>query len=548
MKKYWLWQWSALVIGVLLFASPAGAEPWAFGIMSDSQWKSNADGDNPNTVAVGIIKQLNRQFIAAGVKFVIQVGDLTDNGDAPNAMVTRAAAARELCQAGIAFFPLRGNHEGSQSAALKFQSFYPQTRGKGSCVYGASAFSSPFATLQGLSYGFDYHNARFLLLDQFTRTDGSNYHDTFNDNLLDQLDWIEARLAAKGDKKHGFVFSHKELLGANHQDTLFGASPSANPQAQNAFFRSLQHHGVRYEIGGHDHNHLRSIVRSPDGRSSLQNIITASDSYKFYTPQVPSNDEKFDLPAFGFRRETPIVQDLYTVGYYLVRMDGPRVRVEYYASANGCGGTLGKGQDCDLTVTPELSFSLRETFGYSLNGREFRIAQGQPYTSVEDRFAGTRAKILNGANKGSTRIYDNRPTIKDVNTGWTSKPKSPEMAAQCTAEQILVSNILTLWGMTELGTVKTDTFVLSLSYDKSPLHPENGGFGIAARNEEGCWDNAVDRNFGGEKRFLLGPWKAQYGLGTYGVDPATQTVWAVINFNGDFAVARPIEQVSGHTH
>jgi hypothetical protein len=34
-----------------------------------------------------------------------------------------------------------------------------------------------------------------------------------------------------------------------------------------------------------------------------------------------------------------------------------------------------------------------------------------------------------------------------------------------------------------------------------------------------------------------------YGLGTYGVDPVSKTAWAAINSNGEFAVARDIEDV-----
>jgi hypothetical protein len=44
-------------------------------------------------------------------------------------------------------------------------------------------------------------------------------------------------------------------------------------------------------------------------------------------------------------------------------------------------------------------------------------------------------------------------------------------------------------------------------------------------------------NFGGAKKFVLGPWKSDYGLGTYGIDLKTHTAWAVINYNADFAVA-----------
>ncbi len=547
MKSTKMLKFTALTLGTLLCASVVHAEDWKFGIMSDTQWKANLDGENPGTVAVGIIKQLDSQFINAGVKFVIQVGDLTDKGaGVVGAMETRAEVAKELCDAGIAFYPLRGNHEGSQADAVKFQSLYPQTLGEGDCVHGGSNFSSPFETLKGLSYTFDYNNARFMLLDQFTRTDNTNYNGTSSDNIIDQLPWIDKQLSEKGAKKHGFVFSHKELMGANHADIISGANPAANPDAQNTFYGSLMKNGVRYEIGGHDHNHTRSLVVSPDGENTLQNIITSSNSYKFYTPQIPSNDEKYNLPAFGFLRETPIAQELYTVGYYIVTVDGPKVTVDHFASDNGCGGTLGNGKDCDLTVTPDLSFAKRESFGYSLNGQEFMVPQGESYDFVKDSFAGTTAEILSGINESKVTILDGRKTVKDVNTGWT--PKSEAEQATSKSKGRLASDVLTLWGMADLGSDQTDTYVLSISYDQKPTQLGNGGFGIASKDAEGNWVNAIDNNYGDEngKQFVVGSWKKEYGLGTYGVDPVTKTAWAVINYNSDFAVARDIEPVPGH--
>jgi hypothetical protein len=79
-----------------------------------------------------------------------------------------------------------------------------------------------------------------------------------------------------------------------------------------------------------------------------------------------------------------------------------------------------------------------------------------------------------------------------------------------------------------------------MSYDSTrvePLHLGSGGFGIATRNEDGGWINAVDMNFGGTKKFVWGAWNPNYKLGTYGLDPHTHTAWAVINYNGDFAMA-----------
>ena len=73
-----------------VFAAAPGA--WNFGVMGDTQWTQHTTdptnsaftdysidpaGDNPYSVAVSIINQIDAQFVQQGVKFVIQAGDLT---------------------------------------------------------------------------------------------------------------------------------------------------------------------------------------------------------------------------------------------------------------------------------------------------------------------------------------------------------------------------------------------------------------------------------------------------------------------------------------
>ena len=126
-----------LIIGLLVGTGSAAAEPWKFGVMADTQWTAPTDpaGKNPNGVSVSIIEQLNEQFIKHGVKFVIQVGDLTENGNDPD-IATRAAAVQPLYDSKIGFFPMRGNHEtyakpdGSNHYGItQFRKSFPQTRG-----------------------------------------------------------------------------------------------------------------------------------------------------------------------------------------------------------------------------------------------------------------------------------------------------------------------------------------------------------------------------------------------------------------------------------
>ncbi len=70
----------------------------------------------------------------------------------------------------------------------------------------------------------------------------------------------------------------------------------------------------------------------------VENIICASDSDKFYRPNVPSNDEKYNVAVFGHTRQAQVSQELRKVGFYVYTVDGPRVTGEYYAAASSQRG------------------------------------------------------------------------------------------------------------------------------------------------------------------------------------------------------------------
>ncbi len=538
-RLFWFKAACALALALCIGAGGAWAAAWSFGVMGDTQWiGENRDGKNPNSVPVGIIGQINPQFIKAGVKFVVQVGDLSDSGSNA-AMAERAKASQALYDAGIGFYPFRGNHEASATAAAQFQDLYPQTQGKGGNVAGATNFSSPSTNLLGLSYSFDYGNARFVLLDQFTPTDGNasdgTAYDVNNNAIGSQQSWIGSTLAGKPMNGHAFVFGHKNLVGQNHPDMLLGANPGANSAAQKAFIDSLASHGVRYLISGHDHIHQRSVVRAPGGVSCVQQIISGSESNKFYiplgNPELPgtiNNDVKYDSPT----RETSLRQERNTIGYYIYTVDGPRVRVDYYSAH--VFPTLAKGEYM-ISSTPDLTFARQETFGYSLNAKEFLVGgqAGTSYTVVQDSFGGTTARILAGTYRNTEVDGSGRLLTQTVDTGWTSRQD---------AGVSLKSDALSLWGMaTSLGSGRTDTYVLSMSLtDLSMCQMKSGKFFLLTKDGKGGWANAVDADYGPQERhFVVGAWKESYGLGTYGIDPDSHVAWAVINHDGDFAVGRP---------
>lgn len=515
-------------LSLALLAPVAQAEPFTFGFMADTQWTSNDAANNPSTVALGIMNQILPKFVESKVKFVLQFGDLTDNGSNAGLDVWKTAA-QQLYDAGIGFYPVRGNHEPSVAAGTRFKLNFPQTQGQGPNVAGATGHRSPTTPtgLAGLTYAFEYGNATFIAVDQFVRSDGTG--SSANSAALDQVNWVAQTLANKPAGTHAFVFAHKPLIGQNHVDNLFGANPSSNPNERNVLIKAMAANGGRYFLSGHDHLFSRTLVKSPDGTAQVQNIIHSSDSYKFYIPTIPSNDQKYNP---NNRQETPIAQELFTVGYYIATIDGPNLTVTHYASDNGCGGSLGNGRDCDLKATPKLDFAKRETYGYSLIGKQFVIQPGASFTGISDTspsnngFAGTSMAIVDGVNAESTKLYDGRVAVQDVNTGW-----APRNAA-------LKSDVLTLWGMhNAIGSEQGDSYTLALKYPADA----RGSLTLVGKNDDGSWTPVAARNFGGTPKFVAGPWKAGYALGTYGVDHATRTAWAVVNRGGEFAVARGLD-------
>ena len=560
-------------------ADKTAAKPWSFAIEADTQWTTPDDGKNPNTCSVDIARQLDSQFIGKGVKFVVEVGDLVDQTGAPDsakvaqAEDTRAVFAQELYKAGIGFYPLVGNHDDGAVAAAEFTKIYPQTQNAVMNNTPASAFSvtNPDALTQpfpvksgasftvgkisaspaapsgfaGLDYAVDYKNARLVFLDQFTAT--GTAHEALT---ADDVSWLNGQLSGRPKGAQAFVFGHKGLITQNHVDTLFGSDPAAQPALQNTFVSDLAKNHVHYYIGGHDHMYNRAVVASPDGASSVQDIVSASDASKFYIPfgsagyaqrsvdpitkavsttgtlasadPTQTNDYIYNtLVAGGTTRETPLAQELNRVGYFIVTVDGANVTVDYYSAE--VDPTLTSGEYL-LSTTPKMTFVKRESFGYGLNGKEFFVSQGHSYKSVVDHFRGTTARILGGVNGSVATDAAGRKLTKDVDTGWSA------------ANRGLDSNVLNLWGLADVGRDRTDTYALSMSFN-GYMHRHGHGM-LAARKANGKWVNAVDLNVGGAKRFVHGPWKAKYGLGTFGIDWRSHTVWAIVDHAGQFAVTR----------
>ena len=392
----------ATAVGLLASASAQAGSSWSFGLMSDTQWIQDTGTDNannPNTVPVTIINQVNQQFINAGVKFVIQDGDLVDKYpnnpslDIANEKV-RATAAQPLYDAGIGFFPLRGNHDSPDNTMASLQgvqSLYPQMTGTGNAFGTRNFVLNPDGSG---SYAFDYGNTRFVMLDQFTGAPTSGA--LAGTNINSQLTWLSSTLSTTTNPDPGvtnsFVLGHKNLIGGNHVDNLFGANPSSNPSVQNQFYSILAQNNVDAYIGGHDHMMQVDRVGSPDTKTTVTQIISGSDSNKFYipagtppnTPYVPpdtTNAEKYG------RTEDVVAQSLYGISYWIFTVDGADVYASYYEASPGSLVQTSSTEYLMKKTPASLDFEKLYTFKFE-NGSVTMVPEPSTWVMMAAGFAG----------------------------------------------------------------------------------------------------------------------------------------------------------------
>jgi hypothetical protein len=365
------------------------------------------------------------------------------------------------------------------------------------------------------------------MLDQYTPFDGGS------NSIVSQQDWLDNTLSSRTAGSHALVFSHQGIICPYQPDSLFGTYPSASFESlfadQDVFISTLHDNGVRYHIFGHDHFHERNVSTTSDGSGKqITQIFCAPSANELFTPKA--TQQWYDPAQFPDFQRSISSQEVNNVGYYIYTVDGSNVTVDYYGaevpSTYVHSGSYGNWIYL-VETTPNLAFSRRETFGHGLAGKELQIPQGRSYNAVTDKFNGMTASILGGVNAAQGRDYNGLPTTRTVATGWQAGPQG------------FLSPLLSLWGMELLGSGGlTDTFAISLQYipDLAAKGVIENGWLALATPLNGVWSNAVDRNTGGTKQFIRGPWTPAYELGTYGFDPNTSTAWAVINYNASFAV------------
>ena len=271
---------TALVAASLLFTicttDAAGATPWKFVVMADSQGYGT---DNTNTVSTVMLGDM-ASYVAGTEQpdLVVFVGDLADpaasQASVESALNTWKTTMAPITNAGIALYPIRGSHDLGGNTKQTY-----------SDVAWQNVFNLPTngpANEQELTYSFTHNNATFLVLDEY-RLNPSPWA-TVNTS------WVASQLAANSNP-HIFSFEHSQMVKVEHDFCL----DQCDVTARNALFASLTGANAKVHFTGHMHlsnfTRLNNDTADPtdsDPTEDFYQVIVAPSSQKFYdwTPEV----------------------------------------------------------------------------------------------------------------------------------------------------------------------------------------------------------------------------------------------------------------------
>jgi hypothetical protein len=222
------------------------------GLAARAPWRFVVVGDTHVTeTGAPIASEMVPFILAQRPRLVLVPGDIVQAGKQCTAaqMVAQIGAFKEVMRplrdAGIAVYPVRGNHEadaigsaGAWQEAFRDADALP-TRGPEGEV--------------GFSYAFEVENALFVGLDDYVTLHHVNEA------------WLDAQLAGSA-QPHVFVFGHEPAFKSFHTDCLGSA-----PLERDTFWRSLSGAGAKVYLTAHDH--FRDLARIDDGNGRADDDV-----------------------------------------------------------------------------------------------------------------------------------------------------------------------------------------------------------------------------------------------------------------------------------
>ena len=262
----------------------AGASPvkLRFGLVTDCHYSDRAShGTRHYNESITKMTECVELMNTQNVDFVVFCGDMIDKGEPDT--VENVLANLQAIEATYAGFNgpryhVLGNHDMDSLSKAQFL---------------GSVDRSGIASDLGY-YSFDSKGVHFVVLDACFTSEGaaydsSNFHWTDANVPQQQLDWLEADLAA--NSKPVIVFIHQLLDGSGHH--YVNNAPAVrqilegNPQVLGVF-QGHQHAGQYNHLGGIHYYALRGMV---EGSGEHNSAYATVDVY-----------ENGDMVVTGYRR------------------------------------------------------------------------------------------------------------------------------------------------------------------------------------------------------------------------------------------------------
>jgi len=277
-----------------------GPTSWRFVAVGDSRGLASTGGHNAE-----ILAEIAAAAVDDGADLIIFMGDLVYGSANAFELTIELLSWRQTMEAaydaGVAVYPVRGNHEtGSLAAWLAvFSGDY------------ALPANGP-AGEEDLTFAVEHGNALLLGLDVYVDPHRVNQQ------------WLDERLAAS-DAVHVFAFTHEPAYAAVHADCLDDQAAE-----RDAFFASLQAAGSRVYFAGHDHFYAHARVSDGDFEvdDDIHQLIVGTAG----APPIPFGGEY--LGDNGDASVLPINEDS-PYGYVLVTIDGPAAEIAWKKRVDG---------------------------------------------------------------------------------------------------------------------------------------------------------------------------------------------------------------------
>lgn len=252
----------SLLALVLVCCSASHAEPWRFIIAGDSRGSDNG-------VNTAILGELADEWAGSQAEFILFPGDLV-SGDVNQTQLesqfwTWKNTMQPVYDAGIAVYPIRGNHDvGSPAGVTAWNNVFPELPDNGP------------AGETNLTYSITRRNVFVLGLDEYIRSHRVNQA------------WVDSQLATN-TKPHVFAFGHEPAFAAKHQSCL-----DNYPTNRTTFWQSLEAAGARVYGAGHDHFYDHACIEDNDGNpdNNLHQLIVGTAGapiYHWSPPYVGDN-------------------------------------------------------------------------------------------------------------------------------------------------------------------------------------------------------------------------------------------------------------------